>query len=247
MMRMPWLGLWMLSAVAVAAHAYAARDQLRHIVLSQCLPHWLQQHDASPCLRVWVPASGTQDGYALLADGKGGAHLLLIPLRRLVGIESPELLQPDAPNYFAAAWQAREQLAARATHALAFDAVGLAINSRYSRTQDQLHIHIECQGAALHAALMQEAAQLNEQWMSLQIGGDTYYARSVKGAALERVDPFALLNGQIAAARGHMGRYTLVVAGVRLPDGPGFALLARRAVLHGGEALLDSTCAVAGR
>jgi hypothetical protein len=44
-----------------------------------------------------------------------------------------------------------------------------------------------------------------------------------------------------------MGRYTLVLAGLRLPDGPGFALLERRAALHGGESLLDSSCAVAGR
>jgi CDP-diacylglycerol pyrophosphatase len=247
MMRMPWLGLWMLSALAVVAPAHAARDELRRIVQHQCLPHWLQQHDAAPCLRVWVPASGVQDGYALLADRKGGAHLLLIPLRRLDGIESPELLQPGMPRYFAAAWQAREQLAARAAHALAFDAVALAINSRYSRTQDQLHIHIECQGAALHTALMQQAEQLNEQWVPLRVGGNTYYARSVKGAALERAEPFALLNQGIPAARGHMGRYTLVLAGLRLPDGPGFALLERRAALHGGESLLDSSCAVAGR
>ena len=52
--------------------------------------------------------------YALLADRKGGAHFLLIPIRSISDIESPELEEPGAPNHFAAAWQARDRLAAAA-------------------------------------------------------------------------------------------------------------------------------------
>jgi len=41
----------------------------------------------------------------VLADRKGGAHYLLIPTQTMAGIESGELLDPEAPNYFAEAWQ----------------------------------------------------------------------------------------------------------------------------------------------
>jgi len=74
-------------------------------VQEQCLVHWLQQHDPAPCERVTA-------GYALLADRKGGAHFLLIPTRAIAGIESSELETPEVPNYFSAAWQARDLIAA---------------------------------------------------------------------------------------------------------------------------------------
>ncbi len=235
---------------AAPAQAQAARDALQRIVQQQCLPHWQRQHDPSPCLQVQVPAegrAGTGAGYAVLADIKGGAHLLLIPLRTLSGIESPELLQAATPNYFAAAWQAQSLLGQRAMHTLADDQVGLAVNSRYSRGQDQLHIHIECQGLALHEALRRDAAELTERWTPIEVDGDTYFARRVPGSTLEGVDPFRLLNAGLPEAYGHMQYYTLIVAGVRLPEGPGFALLARRAFLRGGERVLDASCTVAAR
>jgi CDP-diacylglycerol pyrophosphatase len=234
------------AALAAAPPAHASRDALRQIVQQQCLPHWQRQHDPAPCLQVHVSDSGsagTPDGYALLADIKGGAHLLLIPLRRLSGIESPELLESSAPNYFAAAWQARGQLGT--AQKLADDQVGLAVNSRYSRGQDQLHIHIECQGLPLHQALSQHAGELSERWTPLEVQGDTYFARRVAGGTLAGADPLRLLSAGLPDARGHLQYYTLIVAG--LPAGPGFALLARRAFLRGGEKLLDASCAVVGR
>ena len=218
--------------------AHAARDDLQHIVQRQCLPDWVQRHDPSPCLAV-------HDGYALLADRKGGAHFLLIPLRTLSGIESPVLLQPDVANYFAAAWDARTHLLPGPLRLVPAEDVGLAVNSHYSRGQDQLHIHIECQGAALHARLRAAALQLTAQWRPLEVDGDTYLVRRVVGGTLEGIDPFKLLAEQLPAARAHMAFYTLVVAGMQFRDGAGFALLARRAVLRGGERLLDNTCAVA--
>src|ERR1700675_2603281 len=83
----------------------ANRDALRQIVQDECVVHWQQQHTASPCERV-------DPGFAVLADRKGGAHFLLIPTRTMAGIESPEVLEPGAPNYFEAAWQARDRIAA---------------------------------------------------------------------------------------------------------------------------------------
>ena len=237
-----------LAAAGAVSPAQAARDDLQRIVQRQCLPDWLQRHDPAPCLAVQLPASaagGTDAGYAVLADRKGGAHFLLIPLRTLSGIESPALLDSRVPNYFAAAWDARARIVPGALRAVPPDAVGLAINSHYSRGQDQLHIHIECQGAALHAALRAAASRLTSSWTALDVDGDTYQVRRVMGRTLEGADPIKLLAQGLPAARAHLAFYTLIVAGVRFGDRPGFALLARRAVLRGGERLLDNACAIA--
>jgi CDP-diacylglycerol pyrophosphatase len=252
------LCLLCLSALGFAVPAHAGRDALRVIVQQQCLPDWLQHHDPAPCRLVELPApddrhgsvgsAGSVDaGYAVLADRKGGAHFLLIPLRTLGGIESPALLQGHVSNYFAAAWQARGQLDGRVPYPLQRAQVGLAINSRYSRGQDQLHIHIECQGAALHAALLARAATLGPHWTALTVADQGWLARRVMGATLEGIEPFRLLAAGVPGAREHMAFYTLIVAGMDYPQGPGFALLARRAFLRGGEALLDGGCAIATR
>lgn len=233
--------------LAVGSRAQAARDELQRIVQGRCLPDWLQRRDPAPCLAVQMGGgAGARDsGYALLADRKGGAHFLLIALSTLGGIESPALLSPDAPNYFAAAWDARARVVPGALRLVPAEDVGLAINSRYSRGQDQLHIHIECQGEALHARLRAAALNLTTAWVPLEVDGDTYLVRRVLGTTLERADPIRLLAEGLPSARAHMAYYTLIVAGMQFPDGAGFALLTRRAVLRGGERLLDSTCAVA--
>ena len=230
--------------------SYAARDDLRQIVQQRCVPDWQRHRDPAPCLSVTLPVSGSTDaGYAVLQDRKGGAHLLLIPLRTLEGIESPELLQAGAlPNYFAAAWQTQHLLAGRTSYPLPRDDIALAINSRYSRGQDQLHIHVECQGGPLHAALLTHAATLTDDWQPLTVAGNEWLVRRLAGSTLAGRDPFQLLAAGVPVARAHMGFYTLVVAGVRYRDGPGFALLTRRAILRGnGEGLLDASCAVAAQ
>ncbi len=244
------------SLALAATVASAGRDDLRLIVQQQCVPDWIQQHDPAPCEEVDIPggtaalfSAATRRelaaGWAVLADRKGGAHLLLIPLTTIPGIESPMLLEGGTTNYFAAAWKARALIAAAAGRALAPDQLGFAVNSRYTRGQDQLHIHMECQGAPLHAALLAQAGHLSEHWTALEIAGNRYEVRRVPGPSLDPVRPFELLAAGVPGARADMAAYTLVVAGVSFPDGPGFALLARHALVGGGELLLDGSCAIA--
>jgi CDP-diacylglycerol pyrophosphatase len=240
----------------LAATAPAAdRDGLRHIVQEECLPHWNAQHDPAPCESI------AQD-YAVLADRKGGAHFLLIATRTITGIEDPAVLNAATPNYFAAAWQARERLNAIVGHPLRRDAVGLAINSAIARGQDQLHIHIECLQPHLYQALQAAAAIVGDHWTPLQIGESPYRALRIRGQDLGAANPFQLLANQIPEARRAMAHYTMIVAGMRFKDGPGFIVLAgptptREALLGDtlsgtlgkglvapGETQLDSTCAV---
>ena len=239
------MALW---AVSVRS---ADRDALRHIVQDQCLPHWREQHDPAPCERVVLPA------YAVLADRKGGAHFLLIPTQTIAGIEDPNLLRAGTPNYFAAAWQARDRLAAVIGHPLRRDVIGLAINSAIARGQDQLHIHIECLQPRLFHALQAAAANVSDHWAPLPVEESPYRALRIRAQDLGEANPFELLANGLPEARQAMAAYTVIVAGVEFKDGPGFIVLAGRTptrdallgapgkgLVAPGETMLDATCAI---
>jgi CDP-diacylglycerol pyrophosphatase len=234
-----------LAAVLLATPACGANpDALRQIVQEQCLAHWAERHDPAPCERIELGDPPREDsGYALLADRKGGAHLLLIPTRKITGIESADLALPSAPNYLAAAWRAREQLEAAAGHALPRDAVGLAVNPLHARTQNQLHIHIECLRPDVRQALAGQAGEFATGWRSVRIGAYDLEARRIAGETLDGVNPFKLLNEHIVEENGVIGEYTLIIAGAQSASGPGFIALISHSMA--GELLLDSTCAAA--
>jgi CDP-diacylglycerol pyrophosphatase len=222
------------------------RDALRQIVQERCVPHWLQQGDPEPCERVSFTGARATEGYAVLADAKGGAHFLLIPTERVAGIESPELLGPRAPNYFAAAWKARDRIAAVLGHDVRRAAVGLAVNSEQHRSQDQLHIHMECLGEEVYRVVRTAGERLTDRWTAVRLRQWQYQGMRVMGEDLEQANPFELLAQRMPGARADMGAYTLLVAGMQFKEGPGFILLTGRNV-PGAESLLDSTCAIANR
>jgi len=225
------LALWLAPAGGWAAN----RDALRQIVQEQCVVNWSRQHSARPCERI-------SEGFAVLADRKGGAHFLLIPTKTVAGMESPELLEPAAPNYFAAAWAARDLLARVVGHDVPRGAVGLALNPRHARTQDQMHIHIECLRAEVARRLRRAAPSVTAAWSIVWIDGWPYHVARLMGEEL-RPDPISLLWHGVPAARSDMGDYTLVVAGMALAEGPGFFLLAANG--PAGELLLDPACTIA--
>jgi len=242
--------LGLVAAVIAATLLSAAadgseRDRLREITQYQCVPHWLREKDPAPCVSVTIKGPLTPlRGYSILADRKGGAHFLLIPLEPVSGIESAAAWARGAPNYFQDAWEARMAVAKVVGHDVSRTAIGLAVNSRYTRSQDQLHIHIECLGKSVHDVLIAGAARIGDTWSPIDIGSFRYQALRVMGADLGQANPFALLAERLPGARGSMGAYTLIVAGMDFQEGPGFVLLAGRSV-PGGELLLDPSCALA--
>jgi CDP-diacylglycerol pyrophosphatase len=225
-------------------------NALWNIVNGSCVPDQLQHGDAAPCAQVDLN-SGEENGYAVLKDLVGPLQFLLIPTRRVTGIESPEILAPDAPNYFAAAWRARSFVEERAGRTLPRDWVSLAINSEQARTQTQLHIHVDCLSADVHEALVEHSSEVGPEWTDFPVplAGHRYTAVAVGGEDLDAVDPFTLLADGVPGARTDMGNQTLVVVGTTGPDGPGFIVLADHADEAtgdgaAGESLQDhQTCA----
>jgi CDP-diacylglycerol pyrophosphatase len=247
---------WSIAAAAVVLAVVAASPAVAHadpnalweIVNDQCVPDHEQRGDPAPCANVDFDA-GEDKGTAVLKDLVGATQFLLIPTGRVTGIESPTLLAPDAPNYFAAAWRARSFVDERAGWTLPRDWVSLAINSEDARTQDQLHIHVDCIRPDVHAALTRHAADIGPRWalFPVPLVGHRYSAIAVDGEDLDAVNPFLLLADGVAGARSDMGAQTLVVVGSYGPDGqPGFVVLADHVDVAagdtaGGEALQDHT------
>ncbi len=223
-----------LVAVGTVPSAGADPTALWTIVHEQCVPDEQLHDNPAPCARVDLSGgkdAGQQTGNAVLKDLVGANQFLLIPTARVAGIESPQILAPDAPNYFGAAWQARTFTNERAGWTLPRDWVSLAINSVAGRTQNQLHIHIDCVRADVHAALSEYATAVGPGWapFPVPLAGHPYQAMAVSGENLDAVNPFVALADGIPGARGDMGSRTLVVVGAVLPDGsPGFIFLTDR-------------------
>jgi CDP-diacylglycerol pyrophosphatase len=232
------LGAWRL--------LWPGSNALWSIVSTQCVPQAQAQAAQNVCVKVDLAG-----GYAVLKDIRGAAQYLLIPTRRIGGIESAALLDADAPNYWRDAWQARG-LVEQALHApLARDEIGLAINSYSGRSQNQLHIHIDCMRPDVVAALAAQRGKLSEQWTDIPqlLAGQHYRARLIAGNDLGAVDPFKLLYKDVHAHGGLMASQTLLLTGTTLADGqPGFILLndhVRPGSLASAEALLDHECRIA--
>ncbi len=219
--------------VSWAVHA-ASADALWNIVHQQCVPHWQQTQDPAPCAALDM-SQGEPQGHAILKDIHGVLQYLLIPTARVSGIESPLLLQTDAPDYWAAAWQARQWMARLHGSVLPREAVALTVNSQWGRSQNQLHIHVSCVRPELPARLQQAGIGLQWQPLADGINGHAYLVRAVPGETLDGVQPFRLLADEVAGASGQMGSYTLAVIATRLADGPGFWLLASKADVLAGN------------
>ena len=230
LLRTSRLAAVLLVAVFALAPAPAQADPnaLWTIVHDQCVPNQQQHGAPAPCAEVDL-----QGGYAVLKDLVGVTQFLLIPTARISGIEDPAILAPDAPDYFAAAWRARTFVEQRAGQPLPRDLISLAINSAAARTQNQLHIHVDCVRTDVRDALGRNISAVGSEWTTFPepLVGQRYEAMVVAGENLDGVDPFRLLANDVP----DMGAETLVAVGTHLADGrAGFVLLANSAADGGG-------------
>ena len=217
-----------LAAVLIATFAVRAADPdaLWKIVHERCVPDLLTHGDPAPCVSVSL-TDGEAHGYAILKDIRGATQFLLIPTGKMGGIESAEILAPDAPNFFASAWEARSNMEAVVHHPVPREDISLAINSPHARTQEQLHIHIDCLLPSVVTALHDQIAAIGPEWAPLPVPleGHPYRARWLPDGDLAKANPFKLLAADAGAAA--MPDQTLIVAGAVSADGkPGFVLLA---------------------
>jgi CDP-diacylglycerol pyrophosphatase len=228
---------------------HANGQALWHVVHDHCVPDQQQGGRPAPCIEVSI-AQGVERGYAVLKDQHGAEQYLVMPTMEITGIEDARLLAPDAANYFADAWRARAYVEALIGKPTPRQDMAVSVNSPYGRSQDLLHLHVDCLTPQSVAALAAALPHLERQWshVPLTLENHPYYAMRLEGDA--PANPFRLLAGGMPGAAKDMAAWTLVLAGATYPDGkPGFVLLAGRAdPAHGdfasGEELQDHACAV---
>ena len=221
------------------------RGALRQIVQTQCVLGWKKNHNPAPCERVFLYDPNASDsGYAVLQDPGGGAHYLLVPTQTMAGLESSELLDPDAPNYFAEAWRAHDLLAKSIGHAVPRTDIGLVVNTERTRAYDQFHIHIECLRQDAADALRAASSSITDTWAPVSVGATTFQAMRIASESLDGSNLYESLAALKPGVAQRLRDYTLVAVGAQFVSGPGFILLAGTGPT--GEILLDSTCEAAG-
>ncbi|WP_443114634.1 CDP-diacylglycerol diphosphatase [Herbaspirillum seropedicae] len=216
---LPLLALWLGSAPrpVMAADPH----KLWEITSQQCVPHMQTSGQPQPCAMVDLAR-----GFVILKDLVGPAQYLLMPTRRLTGIESPELLEPQAPNYWAYAWQQRARVAQTLGRALSDEQLGVEINSAAGRSQLHLHLHIDCMRRDVAASLAAHRDDPLQQWRPWHFEGHRYWVMRLPAEALEQHDPFKLAAARSAYAAANMASQSLLLTGARFADGSaGFFLV----------------------
>lgn len=227
--------------------ALADPNALWNIVGGRCVPDQERYQTPVPCLSVDLAA-----GFVVFKDRVGATQLLVMPTARITGIEDPAVLSPGAPAYFGFAWQSLNVVRALAGRDLRDDQLSLAVNSKFGRTQNQLHIHVDCLRADVVAALRAHAADLTGEWTEFPVplAGHRYLARVAETLNRPGATPFDLIADGIQGARDHMAFMTiLVTARAAAMDAPAdFILLADEAHppadFGAAEELQDHACAL---
>jgi CDP-diacylglycerol pyrophosphatase len=195
-----------LAASACARLAAVDSNALWKIVDLRCVPS--QQATGTPGQCTFVDLNKR---YAILKDIVGRSQHLLIPTDRITGIESPLVLAPHAQDYWVDAWDARTYVEKSVKRSLPDNQLSLEINSQYRRTQNQLHIHIDCMRGDISEALTRHAKDSPDEWRWETLDGNRY--RIMRVTSLEGADnPFRIVarNNQGAAA---MAGQTILVTG----------------------------------
>jgi CDP-diacylglycerol pyrophosphatase len=234
-------------------------DALWRIVHGGCVPDMQLNHVASPCVSVDL-SKGVADGVAVLKDVKGNTQYLIIPTKKITGIESSAILEPTSVNYFSDAWEATDLVSQRLHHTLERTDFAVAINSVSGRSQNQLHIHVDCIQPEVKLALQQIGPEIQTTWQTLPVKlmGHEYRALWIPGSQLGSQNPFDLLAASLHNPAHEMGGHTLVLAGAERSNEAGFILLDRKAPtfavaispwlklgLGSGEELEDHHCRLA--
>jgi CDP-diacylglycerol pyrophosphatase len=129
--------------------------------------------------------------------------------------------------------------------------LGVAVNSLFARTQNQLHLHISCVNSEVIEQLKNGASDTQSQWGSskLRFQGSVFRVRKIEQENLDRVDPFLLLATDLDSKGCDMMDHSLALVGATFPDGRrGFYLLdsveaeSSRGRFTGAESLLDEKC-----
>lgn len=218
-------------------------NALWKIVGDQCVPNARDTGKSAPCTRVDL-----DQRYAVLKDIVGRAQFLVIPTDRVSGIESPDILYAGSPEYWVAAWNAGRYVDAKLGMQLAAYQLGLEINSSTQRSQNQLHIHVDCMRTDIVDALAAHRNDTPDVWSWTTLDGTRYRVMRVTSLH-DSSNPFRVVARDLGDGQT-MGQQTILVTGAGADaDRDGWLIVNSARDVESGtgtaEGLLDHACRLA--
>ncbi|MGH1570624.1 CDP-diacylglycerol diphosphatase [Methylobacterium sp. P31] len=237
--------------VAVSMPAAAGPDPSRDVLwaaLKTCVLAKRVANRSFPCLSVDLGDKDRPGSAVLRAPGEP-THSVVMPTATVAGLEAPVLRGRAGIAYWRAALAARPFVSDALNGTLSPASVGLAVNSARGRSQDQLHIHLDCMKPSVLAALKAHGRQIRRSWsrFPVPLAGDRYFALRVPDGEAAQFNPFVALH-TLPGGRPDLHRTSF--AALATPPGdpdPGYILLAYRAPNASAEDVMDHSCAAASR
>ncbi|SPP31183.1 CDP-diacylglycerol pyrophosphatase [Arsenophonus endosymbiont of Aleurodicus floccissimus] len=198
----------LLSILIYFAYLKINSDKLWQTINQQCIPEFKNGSLQSPCIKV-----DQQHRYVIYKDIKGPLHDLLLPLDKISGIESPILQQKNTENYFMLAWKNRQLFIKTANKPINEQFLSLVINSKYGRSQEQLHIHLACLKAEMYQIIKENEHTITTSWQLLKqkINSHRYIAIKIPATNVNKISPFHYLEKYAAEQGDNIAYYGLAM------------------------------------
>ena len=234
----------LLFAVPASAGSDPTRDVL-WMALKTCVLAKTLANRTFPCLAVDL-GNGERPGTAVLRAPGEPTHIVVMPTDTVSGLESAPLRGSRGVAYWRAALSARHFVAESLNNRVPEADIGLAVNSARGRSQDQLHIHLDCLRPKVLDALNTHGRAVGRAWapFPVPLAGDRFQAMRVRAAEVEAFNPFVAITH--LPGRRDLTRTSFAAVATRPDDPePGLILLAYRARQASAEDIMDHGCAIA--
>ncbi|MFO1146996.1 MAG: CDP-diacylglycerol diphosphatase [Alsobacter sp.] len=230
-------GLLVLAVVGLGASQLQSSDMLGHVV-ALCATSEAHLQVPLPCSDVRRIGNGA--GAYIVKVPFTSKHPIAVPFGEIDGLEIPDFAGQTAADAVSIAWNARDVLSAGGKTPR-WDEAGLAINSFAKRTQDRLHLHIDCLDRSVRSFIADHPGEVGEGWEPYPPDRRLWWRRAAAAEVL--ADPVAAWHKGLPPTLERPLRLNLGLAGAPPLDGEAqFVLFASTAVSV--ERILDQTCRV---
>jgi len=225
----------------ISASWAADRNILWDKVHNQCDVNYSNNGVYAPCALV-----DKNNGYVFYKVDYDKYQYLLMPLKKITGVEDPQLLDADLPPYLYMAWWGRDLVSEKTGRTVKEKDISITINPLNSRSQDQLHLHISCLAQPVRTAL-DNVTTYSSSWAEFPqpLQGITWQYRKITLAELKQRNLFKEINDNVVANGKEMQYTTIALLNI---DNNDFLLLTASGDSNKGiaaETLQDHDCAVA--
>jgi CDP-diacylglycerol pyrophosphatase len=213
------------------------REALWSLIHSVCVP--ISYFGLSyPCLSV-----NRREGYVLIRSPiRGMIDVLVSPTTKIQGLESKELLSTEAPNIWLSAWKERSRLNALSSRQLSPTQIMMAVNSKATRSQDQLHLHLGCVRRGVREFFQSQTIPETQTWIPVHIDAvnANFFMKALPADGLKQ-NAFKIVSNELPDGIRSGEKQLVAVVGSETRSFNGFFLLVSFDPIS-AESLMDNLC-----